>query len=79
MMHSPLASLIAPRAPQLAPRAGLGLKAEHFQDVLDTRPDVGVIEPATIAASVVFPAPVEPTSATRSPARRLSVTPWSTS
>ena len=43
-MHSPLASLIAPRAPQLAPRAGLGLKAEHFQDVLETRPDVGFFE-----------------------------------
>ena len=44
MMHSPLASLIAPRAPQLPPRAGLGLKAEHFQDVLATRPDVGFFE-----------------------------------
>ena len=44
MMHSPLASLIAPRAPQLPPRAGLGLKAEHFQDVLGTRPDVGFFE-----------------------------------
>ena len=43
-MHSPNASLIAPRAPQLAPRAGLGLKAEHFRDVLATRPDVGFFE-----------------------------------
>ena len=43
-MHSPIASLIAPRAPQLAPRAGLGLKAEHFRDVLATRPDVGFFE-----------------------------------
>nr|WP_176464851.1 DUF692 domain-containing protein [Pseudomonas fragi] len=44
MMHSPLASLIAPPAPQLPPRAGLGLKAEHFVDVLETRPDVGFFE-----------------------------------
>lgn len=44
MMHSPLASLIAPRALQLPPRAGLGLKAEHFQDVLATRPEVGFFE-----------------------------------
>lgn len=44
MMHSLPASLIAPRAPQLPPRAGLGLKAEHFRDVLDTRPDVGFFE-----------------------------------
>lgn len=44
MMHSPLASLIAPGAPRLPPRAGLGLKAEHFQDVLETRPDVGFFE-----------------------------------
>lgn len=44
MMHSPTASLIAPRAPQLSPRAGLGLKAEHFKDVLETRPDVGFFE-----------------------------------
>ena len=44
MMHSPDASLIAPGAPQLPPRVGLGLKAEHFKDVLQTRPDVGFFE-----------------------------------
>ena len=44
MMHSPTASLIAPRAPQLSPRAGLGLKAEHFKDILETRPDIGFFE-----------------------------------
>lgn len=43
-MHSPLASLIAPRAPRLPPRAGLGLKAEHFVDVLASRPDIGFFE-----------------------------------
>lgn len=44
MMHSPDASLIAPGAPQLPPRVGLGIKAEHFKDVLQTRPDVGFFE-----------------------------------
>ena len=44
MMHSPTASHIAPRAPQLSPRAGLGLKAEHFKDILETWPNVGFFE-----------------------------------
>ncbi|MGG3796726.1 DUF692 domain-containing protein [Pseudomonas paraversuta] len=43
-MHSPTASLIAPRISQLPPRAGLGLKAEHFKDVLESLPDVGFFE-----------------------------------
>jgi hypothetical protein len=44
MMHSSTASLIAPRISQLPPRAGLGLKAEHFKDVLESLPDVGFFE-----------------------------------
>lgn len=44
MMHSSSASFIAPRAPQLPPRAGLGLKAEHFMDVLQSLPDLGFFE-----------------------------------
>lgn len=44
MMHSSTTSLIAPRALQLPLRAGLGLKAEHFHDVLQTRPHVGFFE-----------------------------------
>lgn len=43
-MHSSTASLIAPRISQLPPRAGLGLKAEHFKDVLESLPDVGFFE-----------------------------------
>ena len=43
-MHSSTASLIAPRISQLQPRAGLGLKAEHFKDVLESLPDVGFFE-----------------------------------
>ncbi|QXI29800.1 MNIO family bufferin maturase [Pseudomonas vanderleydeniana] len=31
-------------APRLPPRAGLGLKSEHFQVVLDSRPDLGFFE-----------------------------------
>ncbi|MGP0015468.1 multinuclear nonheme iron-dependent oxidase, partial [Pseudomonas sp.] len=30
--------------PGLPPRAGLGLKTEHFQVVLETRPDLGFFE-----------------------------------
>ena len=44
MMHSSTASLIAPRISQLPPCAGLGLKAEHFKDVLESLPDVGFFE-----------------------------------
>ena len=44
MMNSSTASLIAPHSPQLPPRAGLGLKAEHFKEVLQTLPDVGFFE-----------------------------------
>lgn len=43
-MHSSTASLIAPRISQLPPCAGLGLKAEHFKDVLESLPDVGFFE-----------------------------------
>ena len=43
-MHSPMVSPIAPDAPRLPPRAGLGLKAEHFEDVLQSRPEVGFFE-----------------------------------
>ena len=43
-MHSSTASLIAPRISPLPPRAGLGLKAEHFKDVLESLPDVGFFE-----------------------------------
>ena len=43
-MHSSTASLIAPRISQLPPHAGLGLKAEHFKDVLESLPDVGFFE-----------------------------------
>lgn len=43
-MHSSTASLIAPRISQLPPRAGLGLKAEHFKDILESLPDVGFFE-----------------------------------
>lgn len=31
-------------APSLPPRAGLGLKTEHFKQVLDQRPDIGFFE-----------------------------------
>ncbi len=44
MMNSSTASLIAPHSPLLPPRAGLGLKAEHFKEVLQTLPDVGFFE-----------------------------------
>ena len=34
----------AAQAPGLPLRAGLGLKHEHFAEVLDTRPDIGFFE-----------------------------------
>ena len=48
MMPMPLQPAALHRAqavvPGLPPRAGLGLKSEHFQAVLETRPDLGFFE-----------------------------------
>lgn len=40
-MHVPL---VRPTHPGMSPRAGLGLKAEHYRTILDTRPDIGFFE-----------------------------------
>jgi|GEM_PF-3466532 len=34
----------ADRATVLPPRAGLGLKPEHYETILETRPDIGFFE-----------------------------------
>jgi uncharacterized protein len=40
-MRVPLAGTVHPSMP---PRAGLGLKAEHYRTILDTKPDIGFFE-----------------------------------
>lgn len=44
MILSSLPDISRAQAPGLPRRAGLGLKSEHFQEVLATRPDIGFFE-----------------------------------
>jgi uncharacterized protein (UPF0276 family) len=42
--RSPAMSVLPPRQSSLPPRAGLGLKPEHYADIIGSEPDVGFFE-----------------------------------